>query len=161
MRLRVRCFQLLPRSRRRDLGVPGNHRQWPDGHHAASLLFVDSESGFGYSGDLARCCAWGLCVGVSNDGFRRWGVHPDRLVDSPDGVRLEQATGCWMRGKIGASSAKPKPFEGQPPQFSPEQICLEVGRNRARARFAWAKALCAWFYLDGWPVFEVWPGRFF
>ena len=32
-------------------------------------LFVDSESGLGYSGVLARCCAWGLCVRALNDRF--------------------------------------------------------------------------------------------
>ena len=47
-----------------------------------------------------------------------------------------------------ADSAKPEPFEGQPRQFSPEQICLEVGRNRARARFAWADTLCAKSFVE-------------
>ena len=41
----------------------------------------------------------------------------------------------------------PELFEGQFPQFSPEQNCLDVGGNYARARFAWAKALCAAFFL--------------
>jgi len=48
---------------------------------------------------------------------------------------------------IGAKPAEPEPFEGQPPQFSPEQTCLDVGRNRARAHFAWAKAFCAVVFL--------------
>ena len=50
-------------------------------------LFVDSQPRIGYSGDLARCCAWSLCV-----------VTRTRLVDAPGGGRLEQATGCSMRG---------------------------------------------------------------
>jgi hypothetical protein len=34
---------------------------------------------------------------------------------------------------------------GQLPQFSPEQICLDVGRNQARALLAWANVFCVGF----------------
>jgi hypothetical protein len=39
----------------------------------------------------------------------------------------------------GQSQAGPeRDRQGQPPQFSPEQICLDVGRIQAPARLAWA-----------------------
>jgi len=46
-------------------------------------LFVDSGGSLKYSEDLARCCAWGLCV-----------LTRTQLVDAPGGDSLEQATGC-------------------------------------------------------------------
>src|SRR6202789_4632157 len=67
------------------------------------------------------------------------------------------AAGC---AEVGADQAEPEPFVGQPRQFSPEQDCLDVGRNRARAHCAWAhRNLCEvlWRRLD---LSIVWPGRF-
>jgi hypothetical protein len=40
-------------------------------------------------------------------------------------------------------SSLAEPFEGQLPRFSPEQICLVVGRGQALVLLAWAKALVA------------------
>ena len=48
----------------------------------STQLFVDSDPQFGYSEDLARCCAWGLCV------FTR-----TILMDIPEGDSSEQAKG--------------------------------------------------------------------
>jgi len=44
-----------------------------------------------------------------------------------------------------ADSAEPEPLEGRHGQFSPEQICLDVGRSWALARFARVKSGCAVF----------------
>jgi hypothetical protein len=54
-------------------------------------LFVDSAPGFGYSGDLARCCAWGLCVCTrtnwsSPDGGSAGTGH--RLLNSRQEMRI-------------------------------------------------------------------------
>jgi hypothetical protein len=102
----------------------------------ALRVFVDSQPRFGYSGDLARCCAWGLCVAT-----RTGWTMPLLGV----GWSRPSAAGC---AEAGADPAEPEPLEGQPRQFSPEQDCLDVGRNQARARFAWAYALCAWFLVQ-------------
>jgi large subunit ribosomal protein L13 len=52
------------------------------------------------------------------------------------------------------------PLVGQPRQFSPEQDCLEVGRNWARARLAWVDALCAWFSVETVGGFFLQAGQF-
>jgi hypothetical protein len=62
--------------------------------------------------------------------------------------QTEQATGGWIRLESLSSQARARldprgPDKGQPPRFSPEQICLDVGRIQAPARLAWAIALCA------------------
>ncbi len=98
---------------------------------SGAVLSVDSASRIKYSGLLARCCAWGL-----------WVFNRTRLVDSPMGAA---GTGKWLlnAGCQYRVQCELKPLEGQPPQSSPEQICLEVGGIKARARFAWAIVFCA------------------
>ena len=101
-------------------------------------LFIDSGPQFGYSEDLARCCAWGLCV-----------LTRTRLVESlavhVNWDRLEQATGGWERA-IQTPLADPGPLRGRLPQSSPEQICLAVGGNSARALDCAGKSALRWFF---------------
>jgi hypothetical protein len=80
--------------KRRTLPRRSGQYPLPTGHTGllpmpACEHFVDSSARFGYSGILARCCAWGLCV------FTR-----TRLVDALVGCfwdRLEQAFGYRIR----------------------------------------------------------------
>ena len=80
--------------------------------------------------------------------LRLGSVYTDlNRLNDPSEVRFkgqtEQAIGIWMRPKSHSRMAKAN--KGQPPQFSPEQICLDVGRIQAPARLAWAFAFCADF----------------
>jgi hypothetical protein len=62
-----------------------------------------------------------------------------QLIDA-----LEGSTGPGHRLRdVAPVRQSQSPFEGQPTQSSPEQICLEVGGIQARARLAWAKGFCA------------------
>jgi hypothetical protein len=78
------------------------------------------------------------------------GVAPGVCVLLPGLSWLMPLAGVgWNRppaarcAEVGADRAQPEPFVGQPRQFSPEQDCLDVGRNRARVHFAWAhRNLC-------------------
>ena len=47
------------------------------------------------------------------------------------------------------------PTKGQPPQFSPEQICLDVGRIQAPARLAWAIVIRVSFQLPAFSSIVV------
>ena len=107
---------------------------------------VDSKRRFRYSEILARCCACGPCA------FARpvWSI--------PQRERLEQAIGfldassvasfsrsfpTWV---VGAFQSSRSPIEGQFSHFSPEQNCLDVGRNGPCAGWAWTMAICVAFF---------------
>ena len=60
-------------------------------------------------------------------------AHPDRLVDIPYGVGWSRPPAAGRDFNIASVQQGQSLFEGQPSQFSPEQDCLDVGRNRARA----------------------------
>src|SRR5580658_9662967 len=89
-------------------------------------LFVDSAPGFGYSGDLARCCAWGLCRGPQRQVFVDGAFIRTSWLIPLTGVGWSRPPATEGAARF-ASSVEPEPDEGQPRQFSPEQICLEVG----------------------------------
>jgi hypothetical protein len=84
------------------------------------LVFVDSGARFGYSGILARCCAWGLCVGPPATGIRRWGdacsPGPSRSITSElmfrgiGGNRLPAVGFEFRRALLGANPAQPESF---------------------------------------------------
>ena len=86
-------------------------------HRVHRGLFVDLGPIFQYSKVLARCCAWGLGVLTRTDlrealeGFGGLRGTGHRLRDPENVVRRSQ-------GPRGANSRS----------FSPEQICLAVGR---------------------------------
>ena len=104
--------------------------------------------GFGYSGDLARCCAWGLCVGVLKDDF----LALRTFIRT--GWLIPLAGFGWNRPlaaesvEADADSAGPEPLEGRHGQFSPEQICLDVGRSWALARIAQVKSGCETVFVE-------------
>jgi len=96
------------------------------------LAFVDSEAGFGYSGVLARCCAWGLCVltrtRLVNPFERGFTGTGHRLLDAGFG-RVQ-----WSQSPSGASPRSPHPnrfvwkwVESRPVHFARAQaLCAAV-----------------------------------
>ena len=70
-------------------------------------------------------------------------AHPDPAGGFPEGVGWNRSPGAGFEiaDVFCMSPAWSEPFEGQLPQFSPEQICLDVGRIQARALLAWASVL--------------------
>ena len=57
------------------------------------LVFIDSGARFGYSGILARCCAWGLCLAAGFLSMEGAFSPLTRLVDALEGLA---GTGCRL-----------------------------------------------------------------
>ena len=71
--------------------------------------------------------------------------YPDRLVDCLKG---SAGTGRRLLDLVRVQASQ-KPFEGQPPQSSPEQACLDVGRSQARALFCMGpKRFAPWLFFE-------------
>jgi len=126
-----------------EAGRQSNAREGGDGRFGAwagaglaklrlCLAFVDSEAGFGYSGVLARCCAWGLCVltrtRLVNPFERGFTGTGHRLLDAGFG-RVQQS-----QSPSGASPRSPHPnrfvwkwVESRPVHFARAQaLCAAV-----------------------------------
>ena len=91
---------------------------------ASSPSFVDLGPNFQYSKNLARCCAWGL--GVLTRTYLK--EAPARFWRASDGTgdRLrDQTAGTGERGPAQPGFR----LEPNSRSFSPEQICLAVGRG--------------------------------
>jgi hypothetical protein len=101
-----------------------------EGHSVLGIftgLFVDSGPRFGYSGVLARCCAWGLCVcrGPQSAGLCRWG---DLLTRTQLVEALEGSAGTGHRlldARVSRKSRRARAFSRASP------------RNPHPNRFVW------------------------
>jgi hypothetical protein len=121
---------------------------------AAAQVVVDSAMRFGYSEILARCCAWGLCVGPPSrfliEGVSQFTRDPaDRF---PRGNRRAQDTDCRIfrfTCALAQIRISQNPSVGQLPQSSPEQDCLAVGGMKP-VRFAWAKSILYGILIVFW-----------
>jgi hypothetical protein len=81
-------------------------------------------------------------------------LHPTRLVDAPEGDRLEQAAGCRISSfcaLFGANPAKPSPFEGPAPALLTRTDLFGSGWKRPvhfwRGQERFALVFCLdWFF---------------